>query len=68
MEPWKASMKAREDQENKSVPFLNNGENKLIRTPCMHYYHLKCLNEWMSKKLECPKCRKVLPILDQSDL
>lgn len=24
---------------------------------CDHYYHTKCLNEWLKKKEECPLCR-----------
>jgi hypothetical protein len=25
--------------------------------PCSHYYHTRCLNEWLKKKEDCPICR-----------
>ena len=25
---------------------------------CEHFYHTKCLNEWLNKKEECPLCRE----------
>lgn len=34
---------------------------KLMKTPCNHKYHDKCLKEWMNIKKECPQCRKPLP-------
>jgi hypothetical protein len=34
---------------------------KCMVTPCGHYYHPCCLIEWMTMKLECPKCRAELP-------
>lgn len=33
----------------------------LMKTPCNHKYHDKCLKEWMNIKKECPQCRKALP-------
>ena len=34
-----------------------------MKTPCNHSFHNKCLINWMSIKMECPTCRKNLPIL-----
>ena len=67
-----------EDPENKlEEPLLLNegGLNSQIRekhiikktimkTPCNHRFHIKCLLEWMNLKLECPICRKKLPSLE----
>lgn len=36
---------------------------KVMRTPCNHKYHEKCLKDWMEFKLECPFCRAKLPPL-----
>lgn len=32
----------------------------ILKTPCKHYFHRKCLNKWMSRKKSCPVCRKLL--------
>jgi hypothetical protein len=36
---------------------------KIMKTPCNHKYHEKCLKDWMEFKLECPFCRARLPPL-----
>lgn len=33
----------------------------LVTTPCDHYFHETCLQQWMEVKLECPTCRGPLP-------
>ena len=35
----------------------------LMKTPCNHKFHVKCLQEWMKIKLECPFCRQSIPSL-----
>ena len=45
----------------------SNLEQRLVlkncyRTPCGHRFHKSCLVEWMDCKLECPCCRKGLPV------
>jgi len=37
---------------------------KLMKTPCRHYFHEKCLKGWMEIKLECPFCRTALPSIE----
>ena len=37
-------------------------ENKAIKTPCNHYFHQECLDEWIVKNINkpnqnCPICR-----------
>jgi len=32
-------------------------DDKISILSCDHYYHTKCLNEWLKKKEECPLCR-----------
>mmetsp|Transcript_11311 Transcript_11311/g.21424 ORF Transcript_11311/g.21424 Transcript_11311/m.21424 type:complete len:307 (+) Transcript_11311:87-1007(+) len=35
-----------------------NGEDKpVLRTPCDHFYHVACLEEWCAKRSSCPLCR-----------
>lgn len=34
---------------------------KCMKTPCNHYFHNKCLEQWMNLKMECPSCRATLP-------
>jgi len=33
----------------------------VVKTPCLHYFHKKCLEAWMRKRDECPNCRMLLP-------
>jgi len=37
---------------------------QIMKTPCNHKFHVSCLVEWMSIKMECPTCRAPLPVLD----
>jgi len=30
---------------------------QIILTPCLHVFHLQCLQGWLTKKKECPSCR-----------
>ena len=33
---------------------------KVTSLPCIHFFHPKCIKQWMEKKLECPVCKLVL--------
>jgi hypothetical protein len=43
---------------------LNAGKNQVMRTPCDHKFHVKCLVNWMSYKMDCPTCRARLPPIE----
>lgn len=32
--------------------------DKISILSCEHFYHKRCLNEWLKKKEECPLCRE----------
>ena len=34
----------------------------IMVTPCNHVFHTACLERWKEYKLECPLCKKELPI------
>jgi len=41
---------------------FENINNNAIKTPCNHYFHQKCLDEWIVKNINksiqnCPICR-----------
>ena len=38
--------------------------NILMITPCHHYFHPECLQEWCKHKSKCPICRHDLPSID----
>lgn len=42
--------------------FINNNDDIII-TPCFHCFHRRCLEKWMSIKLNCPLCRKDISVL-----
>ena len=33
----------------------------IYQTPCQHFFHIECLDNWMNQKKECPVCRAILP-------
>lgn len=33
-------------------------DDAILRLPCRHEYHKKCLNEWFNKQKSCPMCRQ----------
>jgi len=57
---------AEEASDNKTglLGDKTNITGKLMKTPCRHYFHDKCLKGWMEIKLECPFCRAPLPSLE----
>ena len=38
-----------------------NQKDTIMRTPCNHYYHVKCLISVMHYKMKCAVCRATLP-------
>ena len=30
----------------------------ILRLPCPHFYHFKCISAWLQKNPQCPMCRK----------
>ena len=50
----------------KNNPFyhgLANKKEEYMKAPCGHVFHIICLLNWMSIKMECPSCRNELPPL-----
>ena len=39
-------------------------KNKIMLSPCDHAFHPECLFKWMEIRMECPCCRKVLPLIN----
>lgn len=51
-------------ETNTAILRLRPKKGQIMKTPCNHKFHVKCLVGWMSIKVECPTCRASLPILD----
>ena len=47
--------------QNKSL------DNKMVYTPCGHYYCSECFFKWMKESRTCPICRKILAIDNQME-
>lgn len=43
---------------------LKEGERIRTIASCQHLFHATCLDEWLSRKPECPMCRKSIPVRD----
>jgi hypothetical protein len=41
---------------------LEGSPDSIMVAPCDHAFHSECLLKWMDIKLECPTCRRVLPV------
>jgi hypothetical protein len=47
-------------------PFYEeNSSGKVVRTTCNHFFHEKCLTEWLATKSVCPLCRKGLGVQNE---
>jgi len=42
-----------QDSSNES----RKGRGLVVKTPCQHYFHRTCLNDWVTKAGTCPECR-----------
>ena len=45
--------------DNRECPICMNDfiPGETIRLlPCMHYYHIRCIDEWLLRALTCPNC------------
>lgn len=40
---------------------VHSGEAHMV-APCDHTFHRHCLERWMTVKMECPTCRRALPV------
>lgn len=43
------------------VKLLKKRKREFMKAPCGHSFHIPCLVNWMSLKMECPSCRADLP-------
>ena len=43
---------------------FSEGE-KISEIACKHFYHYKCIKEWVKIKDSCPLCRKNIPFLER---
>ena len=39
---------------------ISGNQTPFTLTPCKHYYHTRCLNEWKTRSSRCPCCRASL--------
>ena len=54
--------------KNKIVNIINSLKyqynlTEYMITPCNHVFHRECMEIWIEKKLECPYCRSLLPVI-----
>ncbi|KAI8904661.1 hypothetical protein EDD86DRAFT_74152 [Gorgonomyces haynaldii] len=43
-------------------------ERPKVRLTCGHAYHRECVDPWFRHHLNCPKCRRVIPVSDLTSL
>ncbi|KAA8499438.1 Transmembrane E3 ubiquitin-protein ligase 1 [Porphyridium purpureum] len=41
---------------------VNLNARSCMTAPCHHIFHEDCLQQWMDRKMECPVCRRALPV------
>jgi hypothetical protein len=55
-----------EQEDNNGIALVrldSKRQDKIIKTPCQHKFHEKCLTQWLERKADCPYCRKPIPEL-----
>lgn len=52
------------DISDSMTEYLSNNWQKIMRTPCNHFFHSTCLVTVMNYKANCPICRSALPPID----
>jgi len=43
-----------------SEEYKDNDEITELNCDKRHYFHTKCIQDWLKRKLECPLCKKVV--------
>lgn len=49
------------------ICYLPIGKKNKKQTLCNHYFHKKCLKNWLTIKNSCPYCRKVQKLEQKSE-
>lgn len=44
---------------------FDDDDDDITHLPCMHYFHRRCVTQWLSRNCSCPVCRKEMPTDDQ---
>ena len=52
------------DLPDSIMELLSSNKQKIMRTPCCHYFHTSCLVTVMGYQQNCPMCRSYLPPLE----
>ena len=42
--------------------FKDQPEVPVVKTPCGHFFHKRCLTTWLNEKRICPECRAVFQL------
>mmetsp|Transcript_55946 Transcript_55946/g.121079 ORF Transcript_55946/g.121079 Transcript_55946/m.121079 type:complete len:216 (-) Transcript_55946:86-733(-) len=42
-------------------------DEEIVRLPCMHYAHTRCIEEWLVRSPKCPVCRSSIPEMLNND-
>jgi hypothetical protein len=50
---------------NICLNLIDKDDRLVMTTPCSHLFHQDCLTQWMEIKLQCPTCRRELPVLEE---
>ncbi len=52
-----------EQTEQLYSKFRRHTTSHYFKTPCDHEFHIDCLISWMRLKMDCPTCRRELPLI-----
>lgn len=58
--PYETVEEFPEEEDKCPICLEEDKDADVVKTPCGHHFHKKCLAKWLEKAKTCPNCRRVI--------